>query len=88
MSERASRKVFQGLVVKSSVDKMCTVKVSRDVLHTVYKKLVKKNKKYIVHDPENKAADGDWVEIMSCRPISKNKRWRLNSIIKEHITIE
>lgn len=88
MSERASRKVLQGIVVKSKVDQMCTVKVSSDVIHPLYKKLVKKDSKYLVHDPENKAAEGDWVEIISCRPISKNKRWRLNSVIKEHITIE
>lgn len=88
MSERKSRKVFQGTVIKSSVDKMCTVLVKSDVPHPLYKKLVTKSKKYLVHDENNLATDGDLVEIMSCRPISKCKKWRLTKIVKEHVSVD
>ena len=69
------KRVLQGVVVGDKQEKTITVLVERRVVHPVYKKYVKKSKKYSVHDSENKFKTGDKVTIGECRPVSKNKRW-------------
>ena len=71
------KRVLQGIVVSDKQEKTITVLVERRVMHPVYKKYVKKSKKYAVHDPENKYKSGDSVTIQECRPISKLKRWEV-----------
>ena len=69
------RRVLTGTVVSDKQDKTVTVLVERRVMHPVYKKFIRKSKKYAAHDETNRFKTGDAVSIEECRPISKNKRW-------------
>ena len=71
------RRVLQGLVVSDKCDKTVTVLVERRVMHPVYKKIIKRSKRYHAHDENNGCAVGDVVRIEECRPISKTKTWRV-----------
>jgi len=79
---RGKRKELIGVVVSDKMDKTIVVKVERLVTHPLYKKTIKKSKKYKVHDEENKAKTGDKVKIMETRPLSKEKRWRLVEVLR------
>ena len=74
-TEEKSNKVLKGTVVSDKMDKTIVVSVSRFVKHPKYGKYYQINKKYKAHDAENKYKTGDKVEIMECRPISKDKRF-------------
>ena len=69
------RRVLQGEVVSSKSDKTLSVKVERKIKHQMYNKYIKRSKKYLVHDEQNKYKAGDTVKIIEHAPISKNKRW-------------
>lgn len=69
------KRVLQGVVISSKADKTVTVKVERKFKHPIYKKFVKVSKKYAAHDSENKYQEGDKVNIIESRPISKTKTW-------------
>lgn len=69
------RRVLQGTVVSDKGDKTITVLVERRVMHPIYKKYIRKSKKYAAHDEKNAHKTGEMVEIIECRPISKRKRW-------------
>ena len=71
------RRVMQGIVVSDKMDKTVTVKVERRVMHSLYKKFIRRSKKYSAHDENNACKVGDVVSIRECRPISKNKRWEV-----------
>jgi len=71
------KRVMQGVVVSDKQDKTVTVLVERRVMHPLYKKYVKKSKKYAAHDEANSFKEGDNVSIRECRPLSKNKRWEV-----------
>ena len=71
------RRVLQGVVVSNKAEKTVTVLVERRVMHPVYKKFVKRSKKYLAHDEANVSKMGDNVAIIECRPISKRKVWTL-----------
>ena len=79
-AERGHRKSRQGLVVSDKMDKTIVVQIERMVMHPVYKKYVRQRVKYKVHDEQNDANMGDTVLIEECRPLSRDKRWRLKSI--------
>ncbi len=82
MSEKQSfKRLIQGTVIKKSGDKSFSILVERKVLHQKYRKIVKRFKKYIIHDENNACKVGDVVEAIECRPISKNKSFRLNKTI-------
>jgi len=83
MSERGKRKVLQGVVVSNAMDKTIVVKVSRRLRHPLYGKFINKSKNFKAHDEENISRVGDEVRIMECRPISKDKRWRLLETVKQ-----
>ena len=68
-------RVLKGLVVSDKRDKTITVLVSRKVMHPVYKKYIKRSKKYSAHDEENKFKIGELVTIQENKPISKTKKW-------------
>jgi small subunit ribosomal protein S17 len=68
---------MQGVVVSDKQDKTVVVKVERRVMHPLYKKFIKRSKKFAAHDPENACKEGDKVRIRECRPISKRKRWEV-----------
>lgn len=76
MEERELRKVVQGVVVSNKMKNTVVVNVVRKIRHPKYEKLVDKRKKYYAHT-EKDLEVGQEVKIMSCRPISKTKRWRV-----------
>jgi small subunit ribosomal protein S17 len=91
--KKSGRKEFVGLVVnKKSVDengkitagmnKTIVVSVETRTLHPLYKKYIKRTKKVKAHDEENLAGTGDKVRIVECRPISKDKCWRLSEVME------
>lgn len=69
------RRILQGTVVSDAAQKTITVLVERKVLHPVYKKVIKKSKKYLAHDENNAVQKGSVVKIIEHRPISKRKSW-------------
>ena len=73
------RRVMQGTVVSDKRDKTVTVLVERRFKHPVYKKYVRKTKRYAAHDEDNSRKVGDIVRIRECRPISKTKSWEVLS---------
>lgn len=76
-----------GKVVSANMDKTIVVLTETYKNHPLYKKRVKYSKKYKAHDEENKAKVGDTVKIVACRPLSKTKRYVLDSIIEEAIIL-
>ncbi|MCD6551063.1 30S ribosomal protein S17 [Thermotoga sp.] len=76
------RKRMIGTVVSDKMDKTVVVAVERYVQHPLYKKYIKRTKKYHAHDEKNECKVGDVVEIEETRPLSKTKRWRVVRIIK------
>ncbi len=81
--ERARRRERVGRVVSDKMDKSITVAVDRQVKHPIYGKFITKTTKYMAHDENNEAKTGDVVHIMSTRPLSKRKTWRLVSIVEK-----
>ena len=73
------KRILQGVVVSDKQDKTVVVSVERQVMHPVYKKIVKKSKKFAAHDENNQYKIGDRVSIEECRPISKHKSWTVIS---------
>jgi small subunit ribosomal protein S17 len=71
------RRTLQGVVVGDKADKTITVLVERRVMHPVYKKFIKRSKRYHAHDEANRWKVGDSVKIRECRPISKSKSWEV-----------
>lgn len=71
------RRVMQGVVVSDKMDKTVTVKVERRIMHPLYKKFIRRSKKYAAHDEENKVKVGDVVKIRECPPLSKRKCWEV-----------
>jgi len=71
------KRVMQGVVVSDKQEKTVTVLVERRIMHPLYKKYVKKSKRYAAHDEGNVCKVGDKVSIQECRPLSKNKRWEI-----------
>ena len=71
------RRVLQGTVVSTKNDKTVVGRVERQVMHPLYKKYVRKSKKFHAHDEENRFKTGDVVRIRECRPISKLKSWEV-----------
>ena len=65
------------MVVSDKADKTVVVRVSRRIMHPIYKKYITKSKKFSAHDEANAFKEGDMVSIQECRPISKNKCWRV-----------
>lgn len=71
------KRILQGVVMSDAADKTITVKVERRFMHPLYKKFIRRSKKYAAHDENNQAKVGDVVRIRECRPVSKNKTWEL-----------
>jgi len=76
------RRTLQGVVVGDKADKTITVLVERRVMHPVYKKFIKRSKRYHAHDEANEANLGDTVRIVETRPLSKSKRWRVEEVVE------
>ena len=69
------KRVLTGRVVSDKMDKTVTVLVERRVMHPLYKKFIRRSKKYAAHDEANLCKEGDVVQIEECPPISKRKAW-------------
>jgi small subunit ribosomal protein S17 len=80
--ERGRRQVKVGRVVSSKMNKTVVVAVEETMTHRLYHRYMKKTKKFHAHDEENQCNVGDVVEIVSSRPLSKTKRWRVREIVK------
>ena len=79
---RGRQQVKVGRVVSNKMDKTAVVAVEETVTHRLYHRYMKKTKKFHAHDEENQCNVGDTVEIVSSRPLSKTKRWRVREIVK------
>jgi len=75
------QKVREGVVVSDKMEKTVVVAVDRLVKHPLYKKYVRRRKRYKVHDEENRCSVGDRVLIAETRPLSRDKRWRVRTIL-------
>ena len=73
-----------GKVVSDVMDKTLVVSVERLVKHKLYKKYIKKSKKYYAHDENNSYKNGDMVEIIATKPLSKTKRWRVLRLMEKN----
>lgn len=78
------RKTRTGRVLSTKMDKTIVVSVERRVPHKLYGKVIRRSKKYYVHDERNEAVEGDFVRIKETRPLSKLKSWRLVEVIAHH----
>jgi len=78
-----TRKVQQGTVVSDKMDKTVVVQVERLVQHPVYKKYIRRRQRYKAHDADNRCRIGDVVSIVETRPLSRDKRWRVEAVIKQ-----
>jgi len=81
-TERNLRAVRIGQVVSDKMDKTVVVKISRRFPHPLYKRIITRSSKLVAHDAENECKIGDVVKLMSTRPVSKTKRWRVAEIIE------
>ncbi len=77
-----------GVVVSDAMDKSITVMVERMVLDPEFKKYVRRRNKFMAHDEKNECRKGDTVMIRECRPLSKRKRWRVESVVEKSSGIE
>jgi small subunit ribosomal protein S17 len=80
--DRAKRRVKQGRVASNKMDKTIVVVAETRVPHSVYGKIVRKSTRFKAHDERNEANIGDVVRIAECRPLSREKRWRLVEIVE------
>jgi len=76
------KKVLTGVVVSDKMQKTVTVLVERQFPHPLYSKVIKRSKKYLAHDPEERYKVGDVVEIMEARPISKRKHFKVVRLVE------
>ena len=83
VTERNLRKTRVGKVVSDKMDKTIVVAIEDNVKHPKYGKVVKRTVKLKAHDENNECRIGDRVEVMETRPLSKDKRWRVTTIIEK-----
>ena len=84
MSEiQASNRSLIGRVVSNKMDKTVTVLIERRVQHPLYGKFIRRSTKVMAHDDANECSKGDMVMVVQCRPISKNKSWRLVKVLEK-----
>ncbi|MEA1915599.1 MAG: 30S ribosomal protein S17 [Campylobacterota bacterium] len=79
------KREIQGVVVKVAGQKTASIVVTRQVLHPRYHKTVKRFKKYLIHDEKSELNVGDTVTAIECRPLSKTKSYRLNTILSRGV---
>jgi small subunit ribosomal protein S17 len=81
-AEETRLRTVTGRVTSNKMDKTVSVSVERKVKHPLYGKYMRRSTKYLAHDAENTCNEGDLVTIAECRPLSKNKAWRLVEIVE------
>lgn len=85
MSEQKHTRSLTGRVVSDKMDKTVSVLVERQVKHPLYKKYIRLSTKLLAHDEQNECGEGDTVMIEECRPLSKNKSWRLLRVVDKAV---
>ncbi len=80
---KKQRKIRTGVVISNKMDKTVVVEVSRTVIHPVYKKFVRRRKRFMAHDEGNRCHIGDKVMIVETRPLSRHKNWRVSKVVRE-----
>ena len=85
---RGNPKLREGKVVSNKMDKTCVVAITRMTKHPVYGKYIKRTVKYFAHDEKNQCKIGDIVRIVETRPLSKNKRWRVQAVVTKALEVE
>ena len=83
LQAKSGKKEFVGIVRSDKMEKTIVVSVETKALHPLYKKYVVRSKKVKAHDEKNEAKIGDRVRVVECRPISKEKCWRLDAILEK-----
>jgi small subunit ribosomal protein S17 len=79
---RGHRQVRVGQVVSVKMDKTVIVAVEKTVMHRLYHRLMKRSSRFVAHDESNDCREGDVVSLVSTRPMSRSKRWRVQRIVK------
>lgn len=82
-AQKKTRRVLLGTVRSDKMHKTVVVEVTRRVLHRTYKKYVKTRVRYKAHDERNECHVGDRVQIVECRPLSRDKRWRVQKLLEK-----
>jgi small subunit ribosomal protein S17 len=82
---KIARKTKVGSVISNKMDKSVVVQVDRRIRHKMYGKYISRRVKYMADDPDNVCNIGDVVMIEECRPLSKNKRWRVLSVVEQAV---
>ena len=77
------KKTMVGMVVSDRMKKTIVVEICRFVRHPVYNRVIRRRTKFSVHDEKNDAHTGDRVKVVECRPLSKNKHWRLLEVVEK-----
>ena len=80
-AERGQIKLMIGTVLRTGMNKTVVVEIVRRAKHPLYKKVIRRKKRYLAHDEKNECGVGDTVELMHTRPLSKLKRWRVARIV-------
>lgn len=86
-NKQAHKRVIQGKVVSKAGDKSVVILVERKVVHPKYRKIVKRFKKYTIHDENNSVKVGDVISAIECRPISKTKTFNLQNIVSVGVSL-
>jgi len=87
MGEEKVKSTLVGQVVSNKMDKTIAVRIERRVEHPIYKKYIRRFTKLLAHDENNECREGDTVAIEQCRPLSKNKAWRLQRVIEKSVEV-
>ncbi len=87
-TETKQRRVLSGTVVSNKMSKTVVVRVERKFVHSRFKKVVRRSKRFKAHDENNECQIGDFISICETRPLSKDKRWRLLEVINKATVIE
>ncbi|OGB84237.1 30S ribosomal protein S17 [candidate division TM6 bacterium RIFCSPHIGHO2_12_FULL_32_22] len=87
MAEESKKKLLVGEVISDKMDKTIVVTVHRTLTHPFFKKIIRKSKKFKVHDENGEAKIGDLVEIYEGRPLSKTKYMYLNKVLKNNTLV-
>ena len=82
MNQRGLRKERTGIVIRDRMEKTVVVSVERTVMHPRYKKYLRRRTKVKAHDESNQSHVGDRVLIVECRPLSRDKRWRVSRVLE------
>lgn len=80
---KKKKRSLSGVVVSTKMDKSVVIRTEQLIPHKLYGKFMRRHVKYMADDPDNTCKVGDLVMIEECRPLSKNKRWRLRAIIEQ-----